>query len=175
MTKETKPANYAASEDGSPPGNSEKRDKVQTFKISLKEADDYIKNTHDVFIEKLNKLKLLDDRFVYHAFLPSRLTLTIENGTPHRQEKPRANEIFCMSSDDVRNLHLEMKLLDYVQLRAEKDDSDHGIFAIYDKNQLAPYIDSEEDEPEHYVFKDPQNKQAALVAIVRVDHPWGAD
>lgn len=161
---------------GSSGGGAERKRKIPMHRISLREADGYAIHELDLFVQKLQALGVLDERYMYHAFHPSRLKLITTTGTPHRQNGPRANEIFCLSARDIEQKNPNSNLLEYIQEGAEADQSNDGIFAIYHKDLLVHF---EKGTPvregdEHFRFKYPENKLEALQGLVRVDNCWGS-
>lgn len=151
-------------------GVSSEKTRVSVRKISVSEADGYVKTDQDVLVEQLKEIGLFGNQYLYHAFPPARKAMVLNTGTPHRQNGPRANEIDCLAADEL-GTNDDTNIFDYMASARGARNFDFGVIAVYDKKSLEPRkIMEGDDHPSHpyYQFKDPTHKRAALVAVVEI-------
>ncbi|OGG09379.1 hypothetical protein A2154_01155 [Candidatus Gottesmanbacteria bacterium RBG_16_43_7] len=154
---------------------------IPVHTIDISDADGYVVSEQGALVRELTKLGLFDaTRYVYCAFVPSLLPRVIERGSYKSIDDNEPDIIYgcrAMLPPEVEEAGIydepDTGIFNYFTddeypLREERGT--YGMIAVYDAEALSwleidgdTYISSPE-----YTFKNPENKLAALVAIVRV-------
>lgn len=152
---------------------------IPVYRISgFKKADEYFLKAEDLLTKNLNKLGLLEDNLVYRAFDPRNLDYVLQNGF----DSPHSAIDFCeiVRRGDKVFIEGNLPLAEY--LEEARGESKSAMFSVYERgyfeenpeyDELADdpssFVETEEDVPPMYVFKDPINKKRALRGVVIIE------
>lgn len=142
-----------------------KQARIQRFTLDLSDTDEYDFTDDMKLKQELSKRGLYSKQFGYSAFPTFLSSRAVKMGTYYDPKNNNANEMWCcrISGNDGKIKAYSGSLVDY--LTGNSEDKRTCCFAIYDLNQMKLADLSDGD---CFVFKDPQNKKAALKAIVLV-------
>lgn len=133
--------------------NCESSLKPKVFQLDLRPADGYAVTDFDLLKKTLKKLKLDPDKILLRGFDGSELDQILENGTEQNSENPIHRFI---TWKDVEETEEDGG----VSIFKWADKYRNPAIAIYDLSQL------EDLQVEYYKFISPDNKKAALLAII---------
>jgi len=139
--------------------------------IDISEADGYARTEQDDIIDKLKRANHFGEAFRYSAFNIKGVYRLLQTGTYRVRGEPEYNVIYCchVTQDYKGNTSIgsyghnyDFDLVHYLTITGEGEQD--AAFVVFKADSL------KEAAPEEYTFKNPDNKQDALVAIYIIEN-----
>jgi len=141
--------------------------------------DEYALSEQQILTRELEKLRLLGEEFLYSGYYPRLNSRVLTTGNYLSSKSPDVNKIWActlMTPPEVEEKgiwHTDGKpIFDY---GFTFNGNPYGMIAVYDRSQFEwpteigddgqPFIFAAQGK---YQFKHPENKLAALVAVVKI-------
>lgn len=136
---------------------------VQQFEIKLPKVDGYSETEDGALCKALKKLRLLSKNYLYSAFVIDLRERMLSSGTFHEQGDRVDCCHFNQSAENPEIIDDDGQgIITHVVTAMRRSQKPDALIAIYKADQLTHKFMSA------YDFKNPNQKKAALVAVVKV-------